>query len=59
MESVFKNLQMTYLKKDQEGDLDSDAADEKDDEVLRTQRNWHWQRKTRLAIQLLRKKIMC
>ena len=53
--AVFKNLRMTYLKKDQEGDPDSDADDE-DDEALRKQRNHHWQRKTRVSNSALTQK---
>ena len=49
MEAVFKNLRMTYLKKDQERDLDSDADNNEDDEVLHKQRNCCWQRKTRVS----------
>jgi hypothetical protein len=49
MEAVFKNLRTTYLKKGQEGDLDSDADDKEDDEVLHKQRNHCWQRKTRVS----------
>jgi len=49
MEAVFKNLRTTYLRKDREGDLDSDADDSGDDEGLRKQRNRRWQRKTRVS----------